>query len=110
MALFPLGAGLNIVIVSFLMALQNIWLGIKVLIVAFLIDWVIENAIVPQLIGGITGLNPAWILVSLLIGAKIRGLSRVVLAVPMASFIKSMLEYFQRGNAVPVQINSEAAD
>ncbi|HEY9646713.1 MAG TPA: AI-2E family transporter [Chroococcidiopsis sp.] len=108
MALFPFGVGLSIITVSFLMALQSVWLGIKVLIVAFSIDLVIENAIAPQLIGGLTGLNPAWILISLLIGAKLGGVLGVVLAVPMASFIKAMLEYFKRVEAVPEPTNPEA--
>lgn len=103
MALFPFGVSLSIVTISLLLALQNIWLGIKVLVVAFLIDLVIENAIAPQLIGKFTGLNPAWILVSLLMGAKIGGVLGVILAVPMASFIKSMLEYFQTGETLPLE-------
>ncbi|MBF2076227.1 MAG: AI-2E family transporter [Synechococcales cyanobacterium C42_A2020_086] len=111
MALFPFGASLSIVTVSLLLALQNIWLGIKVLVVAFLVDLVVENAIAPQLIGKFTGLNPAWILVSLLIGAKIGGLLGMILAVPIASFIKSMLEYFHRGNALTQRkINPDIID
>ncbi|MFM7529161.1 MAG: AI-2E family transporter, partial [Nodosilinea sp.] len=58
MTLFPFGASLSLTTISFLLALQNIWLGIKVLIVALSIDLVVENAIAPQLIGRFTGLNP----------------------------------------------------
>lgn len=88
MALFPFGTAL----VSFLTALQSVWLGVRVLVVATLLDQVIENAIAPQLIGGFTGLNPIWILLSLLIGAKVAGLLGLVIAVPMAGTLKRLLE------------------
>jgi len=95
MTLFPFGASLSLTTISFLLALQNIWLGIKVLIVALSIDLVVENAIAPQLIGRFTGLNPVWIVLSLLIGAKLGGVLGVVLAIPVASLIRSMFEYYQ---------------
>jgi predicted PurR-regulated permease PerM len=92
LALFPFGAAFGITLVSLLMALQSIWLGLKVLVVATVIDQLIENGIAPQLIGGFTGLNPVWILVSLLVGAKIGGLLGLVVAVPFASSIKSIAD------------------
>ncbi|HLO49683.1 MAG TPA: AI-2E family transporter [Kamptonema sp.] len=92
MTLIPLGAGLSISIVSLLMALNNFWLGVKVLVVATLLDQVIENGIAPRLLGGFTGLNPVWIFVSLLIGTKVAGLIGLLVAVPLAGFIKSTVE------------------
>jgi predicted PurR-regulated permease PerM len=89
MALFPFGAALGICLVSLLMALKSFWLGVKVLTVAVIIDQAIENGIAPRLLGGFTGLNPVWILVSLLLGARIGGILGVLIAVPMAGFIKS---------------------
>ena len=65
--IFPFGTALGIAIVSFLTALQNIWLGVKLLVVAALLDQGIENLIAPQLLGKFTGLNPVWILAALLI-------------------------------------------
>jgi len=92
MTFFPFGASLSIGIVSLLMALKNIWLGIKVLALAVVVQQIVENVIAPQLIGKFTGLNPIWILISLLIGAKVGGLLGVVIAVPIASSIKSMAD------------------
>lgn len=92
MALFPFGAALGITLVSFLTALNSLWLGGKVLVVATVIDQLIESGIAPQLIGGFTGLSPVWILISLLIGAKVAGLLGLVLAVPIAGSIKDMVE------------------
>jgi predicted PurR-regulated permease PerM len=90
LALFPFGASLGIALVSLLTALNSFWLGLKVLIVAIIIDQLIENGIAPQLIGGFTGLNPVWILLSLLVGAKIAGLLGLIIAVPFASSLKSL--------------------
>jgi len=95
MALFPFGAALSICLISFLVALNSIWLGIRVLVVATLIDQVIENVVAPRLLGGLTGLNPVWILASLLIGAKVAGFLGLVVAVPLASSIKSLTENLQ---------------
>ena len=91
MTLIPFGAGLGIVIVSGVTALKSIWLGLRVLVVAAVIDQVIEQAIAPSLIGGMIGLNPVWILVALLIGAKVLGVLGLILAVPVASSIKACL-------------------
>ncbi len=90
MAIFPFGPALSITIISFLTALKSIWLGVRVVTVAAVIDQVVENAIAPQLIGGFVGLNPVWILVSLLLGTKIAGFLGLIVAVPVASSIKSI--------------------
>ena len=120
MALFPFGASLGIAIVSLLLLLQNVWLGVKAIAVAVIIQQVVENGVAPQLIGGIIGLNPAWILVSLLLGAKLAGVLGVVVAVPVASFVKSMTDYFKESQrspqtvaihgAVPYQIVEKSED
>lgn len=92
LALFPFGAAFGIMLVSLLTALQSIWLGLRVLIVATIIDQLLENGVAPQLIGGFTGLNPVWILVSLLVGAKVGGLVGLIVAVPFASSVKSIAD------------------
>ncbi len=91
MAIIPFGAGLGIVVVSCLTAFQSVWLGLRVLVVAAVVDEIVENAIAPSLIGNFIGLNPVWILVSLLIGAKVLGFLGLVLAVPIASSIKVLI-------------------
>jgi predicted PurR-regulated permease PerM len=89
MAFFPFGGALGICLVSLLMALQSFWLGVRVLAVAIIIEQAIENGIAPKLLGGFTGLNPVWVLVSLLVGARVGGILGLLIAVPMAGFIKS---------------------
>ncbi len=95
MALFPFGAGLSISVVSFLIALKSIWLGLKVLAIAFVIEQIVESVIAPRLLGEFTGLNPALILISLLIGAQLGGFLGLILAVPATSFIKSLFVIFK---------------
>ena len=95
MAIFPFGAALGIAIVSFLVALKSIWLGLKVLGVAVIVQQVVENAVAPRLLGEFTGLNPALILLSLLAGAKIAGFLGLILAVPLASLIKRLVVIYR---------------
>ena len=90
MTLFPFGAGLGIIIVSLITALKSFWLGVKVLAIATMIDQVIENGVAPRLLGGFTGLNPVWILVALLIGAKLLGIVGLLISVPLAASIKTI--------------------
>lgn len=106
MALFPFGAALSISLVSFLMALKSIWLGLRVLAVAFVIEQIVESIIAPRLLGEFTGLNPVLVLVSLLIGAQLGGFLGLILAVPVASFIKSVFTIYklQPHNKLPVNV------
>ncbi len=107
MALFPFGASVSIAVISCLTALKSIWLGVRVVSVAAVIDQVVANAIAPQLIGGIVGLNPVWILVSLLLGTKIAGVLGLIVAVPVASSIKGLFEEFKTPPASPTALQSE---
>jgi predicted PurR-regulated permease PerM len=92
MTLIPFGAPFSIWIVSLLVILNNFWLGVTVLAVATVIDQVIENAVAPRLLGSFIGLNPVWILVSLLVGIKVGGVVGLLVAVPMAGFIKNTVD------------------
>lgn len=101
MALFPFGLGFSIVIVSFLIALNSFWLGVKVLGLAVIIQQVVENGIAPRLLGGFTGVNPVWILIALLIGAKVGGVLGLLLAVPLAASIKGTAHLWRYGTVNP---------
>ena len=99
-AIFPFGAALSIGIISFLIALNSLWLGVKVLVVAIVIEQIVENVIAPRLLGEFTGLNPVLILISLLIDVKIAGFLGLVLAVPLASFIKSAIAIYRARSTI----------
>lgn len=92
LVLIPLGDIFGIVSVSLLVALKSVWLGGEVLVVAAIIDQAIDNAIAPRIFGGLIGLNPVWIIISLLLGAKLGGILGLVLAVPLAGAIKRFAE------------------
>ena len=107
MALFPFGAAFSISLVSFLMALKSIWLGLKVLAIAFIIEQIVESIIAPRLLGEFTGLNPVLVLVSLLIGAQLGGFLGLILAVPIASLIKTLFSLFNATpdhNEIPINV------
>jgi predicted PurR-regulated permease PerM len=91
MALIPFGGTVGIISVALLVALQNIWLGLKVLIAAAIVQQILENLVAPRVLGSVTGLNPVWVFISVLIGAKTAGLIGVVVAVPTAVVVKTSL-------------------
>jgi predicted PurR-regulated permease PerM len=91
-SLIPFGGTLTVIVISSLLALQNIWLGLKVLLVAIVVGQIIDNAIAPRLMSGMTGLNPAVVFISVLTGSQVAGLLGLLLAVPMAGFIKRIAD------------------
>jgi predicted PurR-regulated permease PerM len=107
LGLFPFGVTLSIAILSFLTALKSFWLGAKVLITAVAIQQLIENGVAPRLLAGFTGLNPVWVLISLLVGAKIGGLLGLIVAVPMAGFIKDTAKILRNGSGNTILVNEE---
>jgi predicted PurR-regulated permease PerM len=91
-SLIPFGGATTIVTVSILIALQNFWLGVKVLLITVVISQVIENVLGPRILGELTGLNPVWMLISLDIGVNLGGVLGLIVAVPIASFIKATVD------------------
>jgi predicted PurR-regulated permease PerM len=82
-------------VITLLIASHDFWLGVKVLVVAFVVDQVIDQAIAPRLLGSFTGLRPVWVLISLVVGTYVGGLLGLVVAVPLAGFIKSTADGWQ---------------
>ncbi|NJR60595.1 MAG: AI-2E family transporter [Cyanobacteria bacterium CRU_2_1] len=91
-SLIPFGGTTTILVVSLLLALQNFWFGVKVLVFAVLVNQVIENILAPRIVGELTGLNPVWMLISLDLGLKLGGGLGLLIAVPIASFIKATFD------------------
>ncbi|MBD2361738.1 AI-2E family transporter [Anabaena minutissima FACHB-250] len=96
-SLFPFGTGIGIAIVSLLVALENFWQGVEVLGVAVAIDQINSNFVAPRILGNLTGLNPVWVVVSLLLGAKLGGVLGLLVAIPTASFIKDITDTWRSG-------------
>ncbi len=92
MALVPFGGSVGIALTTSLVALQDFWIGMKALMAAIIVQQILENIIAPRILGSFTGLNPVWILISVLTGARIGGLLGVIVAVPSAVVIKTAIE------------------
>jgi predicted PurR-regulated permease PerM len=87
-----IGAALGIVTVCILVAFIDWWLALQVLGVSIAIQQVKDNAIAPRILGELTGLSPVIILTSLLVGARVAGLLGVILAIPLTSVVKTIVE------------------
>lgn len=100
--LVPYGSALTIVLVSLLLALQDPRQGLEVLAAAITVGQVVDQVIQPRLMGSIVGLQPAWLLISLPIGARLGSLLGLgellglLLAVPVASCLKTLLDELAR--------------
>ncbi len=96
--LVPYASALTIVLISLLLALQEPRQGLEVLAAAITVGQVVDQVIQPRLMGSIVGLQPAWLLISLPIGARLGSLLGLgellglLLAVPLASCGKTFLD------------------
>jgi len=110
MALVPFGGSVGIALITSLVALQDFWMGMRVLMAAVIVQQILENLIAPRILGSFTGLNPVWVLISVLTGARVGGLLGVIVAVPTAVVIKTALiavRLSYRNNHETDEINSE---
>jgi predicted PurR-regulated permease PerM len=98
MALVPFGGTVGIALTTLLVALQDFWLGSRVLIAAVIIQQILDNLVAPRILGSVTGLNPVWILISVLTGARVGGLLGVIVSVPTAVVIKTALSAVRSPN------------
>jgi predicted PurR-regulated permease PerM len=105
--LIPYASAFTIVLVSLLLALENPRTGLEVLAVAIAVGQVVDQVIQPRLMGRIVGLQPAWLLLSLPVGARIGSLLGLgdllglLLAVPVASCLKAFLDEVARRLGLP---------
>lgn len=92
LVLIPFFDLLGVLTVSFLAGLSNVWLGLTVFAVCLVVDQIIDNAVSPRILGELVGLNPVWIILALLIGAKVAGVVGIFLAIPLASTIQELVD------------------
>ena len=90
-ALLPFGGTVGIVVVTLLVALQDIGIAVQVIIASVVVQQLIENGLAPRVLGSFTGLNPFWVFIAILSGARVGGLLGVIVAVPAAVVIKEAL-------------------
>jgi predicted PurR-regulated permease PerM len=96
--LVPYASALTILLVSTVLAVEDPRTGLEVLAAAISAGQVVDQLISPRLMGSIVGLQPAWLLFSLPLGARagsLLGLGELLgllLAVPVASVLKTLLD------------------
>ena len=96
--LVPYASALTIALISALLALEDPRQGVEVLVAAISVGQVVDQVIQPRLMGSIVGLQPAWLLIALPIGARLGSLLGLgellglLLAVPLASCAKTFLD------------------
>ncbi|HAJ60448.1 MAG TPA: AI-2E family transporter [Cyanobacteria bacterium UBA8543] len=91
MALVPFGGTVGIALVTLLVGLRDIGMAAQVLAVELIVQQIVENLVAPRVLGSVTGLNPFWVFIAILAGARVGGLLGVVVAVPTAVVIKEAL-------------------
>ncbi|MEM8503203.1 MAG: AI-2E family transporter [Cyanobacteria bacterium P01_D01_bin.1] len=91
----PFGDWLGMVTVSLLVGLSEPILGAEVLAACIITDQIVDNVFTPRILGDAVGLNPVWVLISILVGAQTGGLLGAVIAVPLAATIKQIVDSFR---------------
>ncbi|WP_457767081.1 AI-2E family transporter [Cyanobium sp. ULC065] len=105
--LVPYASALTILLVSGLLVLEDPRTGVEVLVAAISVGQVVDQVIQPRLMGQIVGLQPAWLLLSLPVGARVGSLLGLgellglLLAVPVASCLKTFLDELARRLGLP---------
>lgn len=87
-SLIPFLGAITQVSVSLFLVIQDVWTGVKVFGVAFVVGQVVDQVVSPRVLGSIIGLNPVWVLISVFMGIRLGGILGALLAVPVASTIK----------------------
>jgi predicted PurR-regulated permease PerM len=84
---------------------------LMVVITTTVIDWIIDNLVVPRIMARSLRVHPAAVLVTAIVAANLLGILGVVIAAPFLASImllgrytmRKMLDLNQRGDAVPAQ-------
>ncbi|MDA7435635.1 AI-2E family transporter [Synechococcus sp. AH-601-C19] len=116
--LIPYASAFTIVAVSVLLAVQDPGMGLAILAAAIGVGQIVDQVIQPRLMGSIVGLQPAWLLITLPLGARAGALFGfgellgLLLAVPVASCIKTLIDAWadRQGFDLPLRTISSAQE
>jgi len=109
LSLIPFGDVISLIVITLILATHDFWLAVKVLATAVVIDQLIDQAIAPRLLGKFTGLRPIWVLIALLIGTNVAGVLGLLIAVPVAGFIKDTADGFSKFDDSENVVDSKVA-
>ena len=105
--LVPYASALSIISVSAILVVQDPRTGLELLAAAIVVGQIVDQVIQPRLMGSIVGLQPAWLLIALPIGARVGAIYGVgdllglLLAVPVASCVKTFADAAWAGGLRP---------
>jgi len=91
-SLLPFMGAISQISVSLFLMLNDLSTGIIVFIIALVLGQIVDNIVVPKVMGKLVGVNPIWLLIAVFIGGKLKGIVGILLAVPIASIIKNIAE------------------
>jgi predicted PurR-regulated permease PerM len=94
LSVIPFGVLFASLISALLVATDDPSFSLRILGAAIVTNQVMDQLITPRLMGNLVGLRPIWVLLALLVGAKVGGLVGLLIAVPIASFLKDAIEGF----------------
>lgn len=84
---------------------QSFWLIIMLVVIIFAVIQVIEDGfLVPKIMGKVTGLSPAIILLSLSIWGSLLGILGMIIALPMTTILLSYYENFILKQPAPTDL------
>ncbi|MEH2245440.1 AI-2E family transporter [Nostoc sp.] len=109
LSLIPFGDVISLIVIILIIATHDFWLAAKVAAVAVVIDQLIDQAIAPRLLGKFTGIRPIWVLIALLVGTNVGGVLGLLIAVPVAGFIKDATDGFSKSSDSEDVVKSELA-
>lgn len=88
---------------------QNFWLILALALLVFCVVQVIQDSIiVPKVMGKITGLNPAVILLSLSVWGSLLGILGMIIALPLTTLILAYYKQYIHYGELPAQPLSSA--
>ncbi len=74
--------------VSLFLVVHDAGMGLAVFAISFVLGQIVDNVVVPRVMGNLVGLNPLWLLLSVFLGAKVAGIPGILVSVPLASTIR----------------------
>lgn len=103
-SMFPFMGAIAQTSVSGFVMLHDFSLGLQVFIIALVLGQILDEVIIPKVMGDLVGVNPIWLIVSVFLGSRLAGIMGILLAVPVASVIKEIADEMiasSRPKAVP---------
>jgi predicted PurR-regulated permease PerM len=90
-SLFPFMGAIAQTTISLFVMLHDFGTGLQVFAIALILGQILDEVILPKVMGGIVGVNPIWLIISVFIGARLGGVVGILIAVPVASIIKEVV-------------------